>query len=134
MSNQLHAPLLAVAPKPAAPDVFEHDDLAPVTPETQAHMRMLQCFDARMSNSGRFTTTVAKGAEGETFAETLAGFRGSFPPSMSIAATLLRSHGDMARTRHARSIEGEWSPVEVRIDALLSMAGVPEAVQLEVVK
>ena len=55
-------------------------------------------------------------------------------PTLAIAGTLLRSHGDMARTRHARGIEGEWSPTEVRVDALLSMAGVPAAVQLGLAK
>lgn len=134
MSNQLRTPLLTVAPKPQpAPDC----GMAPVTPEVEAHMAQMARFEVeqrRARDAASSQSTVAKGAEGETFAETLAGFRGSYPPAMSIAATLFRSHGEMARQRHAWGIKGEWSPTEKRIDALLSMAGVPEAVQLGLAK
>lgn len=133
---QLRHPMLAAAPKPVAPECRE-PDFAPVTPETQAHMRMLQCFDVRMSNAEPFRTTFHRDADtGAAMARTLRDFaRKSWPPTMALAGAMLAKHGDMARTRNLDGrLMDELSDTECRVDALLAMAGVPAAVQLEVVR
>lgn len=132
---QLRHPMFATAPRSVAPECRE-PDFAPVTPETRAHMRMLQCFDVRVSSAGLFRTTFHRDADtGAAMARTLRDFaRKSWPPTMCLAGSMLVKYGDMARMRNLDGrLMDELSGVEQRVDALLAMAGVPTAVQLEVV-
>ena len=137
MTAQLRAPMFAAAPKPAAPEVFEHEDLAPVTPETQAHMRMQQCFAVRIANGGRVTSTFKRDADTREALElTLRAFAyRQWPPAMVLAGQKLERHGAMARTRllDGRMMD-DLSDDEKVADDLLERAGVPAAVQLRAVK
>lgn len=74
-------------------------------------------------------------AAGAALARTLLDFAGrSYPASMCLAGSMLVKYGDMARTRNMDGrLMDELSDTEQRVDALLAMAGVPAAVQLEVV-
>lgn len=132
MSAQRRWPLLAEAPRPVAPEPLVEPDFAPVTPETQAHMRMLQCFDVRLAASAEGRSTY-RGDPRPVIAERLRAFATrSYPPAMVLAGSLLVRHGDMARVRNLDGrLLAEVSDTERRVDSLLAEAGVPAAVQME---